>query len=250
VEDTLAGEGITIYLVRFQAVGTFKDPKSLRWNLGDGQEATGPSVTHVYVQDGDYTVTLCAGGKGAPAYSRRVHVWVPPVETSPLTLGRAVELMAELDMTRVNPAQLSQMFVFLLQCEQPARWPVLERVCKQLLSSKGLDLEFRGQLQAALITAVARQNRITEALDLADRAVSEFERVESVAAQVMLAAADVQRDLAGDARDAAARDQRILDRYRRLESPVVRQAAIHLGDLLASSGDFGGAREAYELASG
>ncbi|MFW6038869.1 MAG: tetratricopeptide repeat protein [bacterium] len=248
IEHYIPADGFDMYIVRFEATGNITEPNALQWDLGDGQTARGRSVTHLYFEKGTYQVELDSGSN-LPLHSRRIAVWQPPVPTSPLTLSKAVKLIGETDLDRVDPVQLNRMFVYLLQCDQSSRWPVLEKVARHTLSLGEFDRDYQVQLYLALIESMARQNRAHEAVKLADDVVSEFEQIESLAAQIMLAAADVQRDFGGDLRDAVHRYQAILEQYRRIESPVVRRAAIHLGDLYARNGDLDAALEAYETAS-
>lgn len=247
MDDFLAGDGYDIHLVRFEATGHVTDETKLQWDFGDGQTTTGRSVTHIYFGDGEYDVTLDSGD-GLPTYQRRVIVWTPPFESSPLSLGRVVQRLSTFDLEALDPVQLGRVFVFLTHCEDPARWPVLEKVARHALKTDGLDIDFQGQLYEALIEAIANQNRVNEAITLADETAKRFAVIDTLAARMMLVGADVQRDHGGDLRDAVTRYETILERYRRLEAPVVREAAIHLGDLYARTGDMDAAMQVYETA--
>ena len=74
IDDALSSGAVKVYLVRFEAMGNFKDA-DLSWDFGDGTTGKGRSVLHVYFKDGDHTVTLKAPGlpasSGASTSGRR-----------------------------------------------------------------------------------------------------------------------------------------------------------------------------------
>ena len=127
--------------------------------FGDGTSGTGKALTHVYFKAGTYAVTL-RGSKVLPPFRRRVHVWPAPVETSPLSLGRAVKALAAMDWKKLDRFRIQQMFAYLIVCQQPERWGLLAAVTEHLLAQKDFDLQFRAQLSAARLEALAQLGKV------------------------------------------------------------------------------------------
>jgi tetratricopeptide (TPR) repeat protein len=247
-DDLLNTGTVKVYLVRFAAQGEAKGAGKLEWDFGDGTTGAGRSPTHVYFKSGDYLVTL-KSAKGLPAFRRRVHVWPAPGETSPLSLGLAVKHLKAMPWQKMDLRRVRQMFAFLVVCEQPERWPLLEKVARFLLTQKGLDLQYRAQLSAALIEALANTGRAAEALKLAEKILPEFARVPSLKIQIQLTAGAVYQYQLKEPAKASKLYQAILDDNRRLEHPTLRQAAVRWGDLYTEAGDYARANRAYRLAT-
>lgn len=248
MDDTLSADGVTLYLVCFEAQGQITQPQQLTWDFGDGTRATGRSVKHIYFREGDYEVDL-KSLDSLPAFRRRVHVWSAPIPTSPFALAEAVDLLAGLDLARLSPADLNAMFAYLLICEQPARWPLLERLCRNLLSRKGLDIEYRIQVYTALMEAMARQGRATESMALTAQALAEVPRLKGMQLALQRQAADIQWKYVKDFKAAGRMYEDIVAGRRSLRYPAVRQAATAWGDMLLAAGDQARAGEAYRLAA-
>lgn len=247
MDDTLVSDGVSLYLTRFEAQGTIKNPAQLQWDFGDGTTASARSVTHIYFREGDYEVSLSSGG-GLPPFRRRFHVWSPPTPTSPLSLARAVETLSAANLARMSVPQLNATFDFLLICEQPNRWPLLEKVCRLLLSKPGLDVKYRVLLNTQLMESLAMQGKSDEALKLMEPALAEVAKVQTLRGRILLRAAEINRTQLKDFRAANDLYVRILDDYRRLKHPVVISAAVSWGDMYLEGGDQSRAGEAYRLA--
>ncbi|MCE9592304.1 MAG: PKD domain-containing protein [Planctomycetes bacterium] len=247
MDDALVSDGVTLYLTRFEAQGAVKNPAQLRWDFGDGTTATGRSVTHIYFREGDYEVTLNSGGS-LPPFRRRFHVWTPPVQTSPLALPRTVEVLGATNLSALSVPQLNAVFDFLLICEQPTRWPLLEKVCRLLLAKPGLDIKYRVFLNTQLMESLARQGRGADALKLMDPALKEVGKVQTLRGRILLRAAEINRTQIKDFSAANTLYGRILDEYRRLKHPVVVSAAVSWGDMYLEGGDQARAGDSYRLA--
>jgi hypothetical protein len=63
------GAVLGITQMQFGVMGTVADPS---WDFGDGNTASGSAATHVFAQEGDFTVTLRSGGRNVD--SRTVSV--------------------------------------------------------------------------------------------------------------------------------------------------------------------------------
>lgn len=248
MDDCLNSDGVTLYLVRFEAVGTLPYPDRLTWNFGDGVTASGRSVWHVYLRPGEFEVSL-ASGTDLPPHRRRISPWTPAVPTSPRSLARAVAAISRLDLARLDVARLTALFEFLLICRQPERWPVLERVCLRLLAAPHQDVKLRQLAHTSLMEAMAHQGRADEAVARLEPALAEFPRLPSLRMALQLKAADIHRLMRRDPEQAAALYRAILDANRRSAHPAVRQAAVSLGDLYLELDDLSKAGEAYRLAA-
>lgn len=248
VDDTLrSGEGGLTYLVRFEATGEIPAGTTLAWDFGDGTKGTGHSPVHVYFHSGDYVVTLQSGSM--PPFRRSVHVWPAPGNTSPLSLGVALRSLASSDWKSFDYQRLHEMFQFLLVCEQPDRWPLMDAVTERLLTQPGLDLKLKVVLYTSRMEALARQGKAVEALALGERALPEFSKVPSLLAGMNLAIAQVYQRHLHKPDEAGKIYESIVNGQRRMEHPNIRIAAIRWGDLFAEAGNLTRAGECYRQAA-
>jgi len=247
VDDTLSTPGITLHLGRFEAQGSIKDPAKIRWDFGDGTHGTGPSPLHVYFKSGEYQVTMSAGAD-LPAITRRVYMWTAPSPTSPYSLAKAVELLSTSEWTGWDTQRVNSLFDFLTVSEQPNRWPLVEKIGRHLLGQPDLDLKRRVALQATLMEALAEQGRGTEAMQLMQEALTTAGKLPSLQVLVLLKGADIQWNYLKEFKEAARLYEKITTEHRGLDSPAVREAAIHWGDLYTEAGDMVQAEERYHLA--
>ncbi len=245
-DDLLNAGGVRLFLVRFEAQGAVKDAGKLTWDFGDGTTGTGRSVYHVYFKGDSFTVSLQAGD--GPAFRRRVYAWPAPGDVSPLSLGRAVKYLAGMEWKKMDLPRIQQMFAFLVLCEQPERWALLDRVAEHLLKEKELDLQYRAQLYTARMQALAHLGKATEALKLGEKVLPEFAKVASLKVGIQLAAASIYQYQLKEPAAASKLYKAILDDNRRLEHANLRLAAIRWGDLHAEAGDYVRADRAYRLA--
>lgn len=248
VDDVLSSDGVTLYLVRFEATGTITAPSDLRWTFGDGTTASGRTVTHVYFREGDYEVSL-RSARDLPVFRRRVHVWTPPAPTNPLSLAKAVERLNALNLRALDRPTLNSMFEFLLICEQPTRWPLLERLCRHLLAQRDLDVQYRTHLYTALMDALAQQGQAAEAVRLVENALDELPPSRALRVSILLKAASIYGEHLKDYTAAGQLYERILSENRRFQHPLLRRAAISWGDLYLDGDDLARAGEAYRLAA-
>ena len=248
LDDTLETPGIKLLLVRFEALGPATDGAIFTWDFGDGTTGTGRSLTHVYFKEGDYTVTL-TGPTGLPPLRRRIRVWPEPAETSPLSLGHAVEALAAMDWRKLDADRVRQMFTYLQVCNQPNRWPLLDEVATHLLAQKDFDLEFRSQLYLARVEALTALGRAADALKLAESVQAEFKKTPALQVRLQLGTAAVHQYHFKDAAAASKIYKAVLDEHARTEHPNLRLAGVRWGDLFAEAGDLARASETYRVAA-
>src|SRR5690606_20395898 len=133
-----------------------------------------------------------------PAFKRRCHVHVPPTDTNPHSLVKAVKTLDSMDLKQLDSTQLNDAFVFLRICQQPSRWPVMEKLAKHMLALKGLDPEYRMMLHSWHMESVAQQGRADEALKMVDAALKDVGDLRTLRARIKLQAANITRDFMKD----------------------------------------------------
>ncbi len=247
VDDTLSTPGITLHLARFEAQGRTKDPTQIKWDFGDGTHGTGPSPSHVYFKSGEYKVTMNAGAD-VPPIAQRVYMWTAPSPTSPYSLAKAVELLSSSDWTDWDTQRVNSLFDFLTVSEQPNRWPLVEKIGRHLLNKPDVDLKRRVTLQTILMDAMAEQGRADESMQLMQDALMAAGKLPSLQVLVLLKGADIQWNYRKEFKEASQLYEKIISEHRGLDSPAVREAAIHWGDLYTQAGDMVQAEERYRLA--
>jgi tetratricopeptide (TPR) repeat protein len=253
IDDTLrSGDGELVYLVDFAAISpsgakATQDPNTLTWDFGDGTTGRGSNVSHVYFQAGDYEVTLKSGD--LPAYRTNVHVWPAPGNTSPLSLAKTVASLKDSEWQKFDGERLNRMFQFLLVCEQPDRWPLIDQVAEKLLAEPSLELKQKVFIQRTRMESLAHQGKAEEAVALGEKILGEFGRVPSLQVGFKLEIAQVYHRHWKKFDEAAARYEKIVNENRRVEHPDVRVAAIRWGDLYAETGDLRRAGECYRMAN-
>jgi tetratricopeptide (TPR) repeat protein len=248
IDDCLSSGNSKIYLVRFEAQGNLKDTDALTWDFGDGMRSTGRSVTHVYFKTGGFPVTLQSPGGLAP-FRRTVSVWAAPGNTSPFSLGKAVQLLAAEDWKKAPSQRITDMFEFLSVCEQAERWPLLDAVCQHLLTQENLDPKFRAQLISTRMEALANLGKATEGLKLVEPALKEFAKLPGLQISVQMTAASIYQDHLKEPNAASKLYRALLEEHKRVEHPNLRLAAVRWGDLLAEAGDLPEASRAYKMAA-
>lgn len=249
IDDTLrSGDGGLVYLLQFAAVGALpQDASSITWDFGDGTKGSGARPTHVYFQAGDYEVTVAAGD--LPPYRTNVHVWPAPGNTSPLSLGNTLASLQQTEWQKFDADRLNRMFQFLVVCEQPERWPLIDAVAAKLLADPSLDLKQKVFIHRTRMESLAYQGKADEAIKLGEQVLGEFGRVPSLQVGIKLEIATIYHRHLKKLDDAAALYEKICNENRRVEHPDVRVAAIRWGDLHAETGDLRRAGECYRLAN-
>lgn len=246
-DDALTADGVTVYLERLEARGRILNPSALTWDFGDGTTMHGASVLHPFLSAGNVDVSL-KSSPSLPPFHRLCYVAVPPVPTGPHSLSRTVEVFDQLPLAKLSIDQLNDTFHFLNICEQPNRWPVLEKLCRVLLTKPTLDIKYRVLVYTSLMESIARQGHGAEALKLLDEALDATQGLPTLRALVLLRTANLQRDVMRDFNEADRLYVEVIGEGRRLRHPLIREASIARGDMFMEAGDFARAGEAYRLA--
>ncbi len=251
IDDTLVASGdSSLYLARFEAQGDLPDESQLKWNFGDGTEAVGRSVRHVYFSPGDYVVSLSTGGS-LPPFQRRVHVWGAPGSISPFSIRYVIQELSSPSaaIEKLSAERQDQILDLLMSAEAPERWPLLERLAKHRLAGPGLDPQFRAELFKSLIAALGHNGRKAEMEKVLDQANQEFGKLPTLQVGIQLTATEITHRQFKDLEEAARRYDAILEKHRRLEHPDMRLVAIRRGDLFAEAGQLKPAGEMYRMAA-
>ena len=248
IDDTLESAGIKLFLVRFEADVATKDTAKCQWEFGDGSGGTGRSSTHVYFKENDYLASLSIGG-GLPPFKRRFHVWPEPGEASPLSLESAVKAIETMEWKKLDLGRVREIFSYLLVCDQPNRWPLLDSVTQHLLAQKDLDLEARNQFITARMEALTEQGKAMEALKLAEQSAADFAKTPILQVRLQLGVAAIHQYHLKDATAASKIYKAILEEHKRVEHPNLRLAGVRWGDLFAEAGDLARASDTYRVAA-
>lgn len=248
IDDTLVSDGVFLSLVRFQAVGTYPAGTRLGWDFGDGLTGSGESPAHVFFQMGDREVSL-ASHPTLPPFRRRINIWAAPMPTSPFSLASAVDVFRGWNLDRLSRAQLDSMFDFLTMCGQTNRWDVQERLCDRLLTLKGLDPQYRMEVQIARMEILAARGRAADALNGYRIATNEMNRLRIPRMRLMMVGARIDQVYLRDFEAAGRLYDTLLDEGRRIRHPLVRAAATARGDLYWDAGDWAQASASYRAAA-
>src|SRR5262249_2582223 len=154
-----------------------------------------------------------------------------PGEASPLSLGRAVKTLEDMEWKKLSAGTVRELFTFLTICEQPNRWKLLDQVAQHLLEQKENNLDFKNQLYAARLEALAHLGKAAEALKLAEQVRPQFKKTPVLEVRLQLAVAAIHQDHLKDAAAASKIYKAILDEHSRTEHPFLRLAGIRWGDL-------------------
>lgn len=247
LDDTFDVAGLKLFLMRFEAQGAIGDPEKLIWDMGDGTQRKGRSVVHCWFKEADLDVAVRGGSM--PPFRRKFRVWAEPGSLSPYSLEDAVIALGEMDWKKLDVDRVRQIFSFLVSCEQPNRWPLLDKVASHLLEQKDLDLEAKSQLIVGRMEALANLGKATEALTLADQSMKDFAKVAPLAVRLQMAVAAIHQYRFKDYAASSKIYKKILDDNSRVEHPNLRLAAVRWGDLFAENGDLLRADETYRLAA-
>lgn len=246
IDDTLESSGLKLFLVKFEA--DVADSAKVQWDFGDGTTGTGRSHTHVYFKEGDYLVTMNAGG-GLPPFKRKLRVWPEPGDSSPLSLAHAIEALESMEWQKLDVGRIREVFTFLQICQQANRWPLLDRVTQHLLAQKDLDREIRTQLVLARMDSLTQQGKAAAALKFAEESAADFAKTPVLQVRLQLGIAAIHQYHYKDATAASKIYKNILEEHKRVEHPNLRLAAIRWGDLFAEAGDLARASETYRVAA-
>jgi tetratricopeptide (TPR) repeat protein len=248
IDEVLLTSGLTLFLVRFEAVGNIENPDTLIWDMGDGTTRKGRSFRHVYYKEGDHMVSLKSSPR-LPAFTQRVYTWpIWTSATSPFVVAWITEALEATEWQKYDVPRLFMIYQFLESAGGQEEWNLLERVCEHLLTKESDDETARGTVYQTLINTIAELGRPEEAVQRGEEALKEFAGTGKVDVGLHIVLGDILFRHLKDPEKAISRYRRVIEEFRSLSSPEVRLAAVRLGDVSYELGDIGGAGDAYRMA--
>jgi tetratricopeptide (TPR) repeat protein len=220
------------------------------WDFGDGQTSATVSPTHIYLADGDYTVSLkCSRPADSSTFRAKVRIernWRKQTEPGLDPIRQYADEVAQYDFAKLD---LQNLLVAVSLFEHEARGAPLVAVTTELLKRPDLatgDVPRLGLLRAEHLCQTGKAAEAVAGLrELEDRLKSPPTR-----AQIAVTAGEV---LLKDLRrwdDAEKEFQRVLKVYATSGADaMLRRAHIGLGDVWRHRGDGDKARQAYRAAS-
>ena len=154
-----------------------------------------------------------------------------------------------MEWKKLGPISIREIFTFLIQCDQPNRWRLLDQVAQHLLEQKDDNLEFRSQLYAARLEALAQLGQAAEDSSWRRRSCRNSPRRRSCRSGFGSESPGIYHDILKDGKAASKIYKSILDEHRRTEHPFLRLTGIRWGDLFSEAGDLARANETYRIAA-
>jgi tetratricopeptide (TPR) repeat protein len=248
IDEVLMSSGLTLFLVRFEAVGNIDNPNDLVWDMGDGTTRRGRSFRHVYMEERDYMVSLKSSPR-LPEFTQRVYAWpIWNTATSPFVISWITEALEATEWQKYDVPTLYMIYQFLESAGGQEAWNLLERVCELLLTKESDDETARGTVYQTLINTIAELGRPEEAVQRGEEALKEFAGTGKAEVGLHIGLGDILFRHLKDPEAATSRYRKIIEEFRSLSSPEVRLAAVRLGDVSYELGDIGGAGDAYRMA--
>ncbi len=238
---------------RFEALTTGTPGRSVEftWDFGDGQTSTKPQADHVYLLNGQYTVTLSAKTRlGELKRSNRIYVARNRAKLTSSRLDSVkthAQIVAGYDMRSLSGATLAMAAELFKRAKDTDS---LLRAGDAFVGLKAADrkeIEYVVPLYAETLVSVDAPERAVEALlkgvGLNKSAVTR--------AMLTVQAGRISLDALHDTARAQQLFSEVVKRYAVLTtSKEVRRARIGLGDVCRARGDYDGAVKAYATARG
>ena len=245
--ETYAG-GTYYQRMSFKAsVNTGAKPECV-WDFGDGQTARGDSVEHVYLKNGQYTVTVTAG-KGATPLTRTNRVFVQRPwarvhldELDPLV--KHIEIVKKYDYGKLPPGQAAEVIRMM---ELAERTDDIIQAGKAMIASGKSDTPDLERAMPVVNKAMRSKGLYADAAALHIKAI-DLAKDHATRAMVKTMAGQNLLEL---------RDQKSLDRAMELfedtirrhsaasTTPYIREANIGRGDIFRFRKNAEQARRAY-----
>ncbi len=220
-----------------------------QWDFGDGQQASGEKVEHVYLADGEYTVRLSAKTRVGELTCTNVIVVSRPWDriTDRDIDGNAVHarIAAKYDFAKLSAAANANAVVLF---DLASMSDELLRAGRAFVLRSGAgdaDIRRVGLIYAATLVNSGEPALAVEALlKLAAMAKSP-----QISARALIYAGQVAVDELGDAKQAATIFNDVAENYHgRVDGQTIRLGLIGVGDVRRAEGDYAKAKDSYEQA--
>jgi len=222
----------------------------LAWDLGDGQTSADPTVEHVYLSDGTYTVTLTAKTP-AGTFTRTNRVFVSRdwdrvtlnVLDAPQIHARFV---ARYDLAKMNDLDVPTAAILL---DRAREVDALMNLADAVVGRSAVSAAALKELLPRAVECWRQAGRGKNAVEALKKAAALCKDA-AVAADLTVLAGRVLLEDVGDADAALELFDRAMKDYAALtNSPAVRAAQIGIGDVWRFRGDYEKAKAAYEQAA-
>jgi tetratricopeptide (TPR) repeat protein len=248
-ETFLADRYYHRYTFRALPVGKVGRDAKWTWDFGDGQKVAGQEVEHVYLVDGDYTVTLAAQtSEGDFTQANRIRVgrpWGRITRIEQDAVGSHARIVARYDFSAGSARAVAEAVLLLSRVGNDE---AVVRAGKAFVAREDITDDAAGEVMPAYVAALGRRKQSREAVGAL---LKTAEKVKSpaVAASLLVRAGRLLLDDVGDAKEAMSVFDKALTRYAHLTTaPAIRSARIGVGDAWRVLGDRAKAAEAYNEA--
>lgn len=219
----------------------------LQWDFGDGQKSTAAKVDHVYLMNGEYTVTLTAKTyRGDMTVKNRIFVSRPwdQVATNRLDdLAVQTKIVQDYNFAALSPEANAHAIVMLDQAGAPAA-AALRKAGQAFLARPEAPGEVVGLVVPLFADTMPPKDRVAAYLTAEKMTKSVATRAE----MAEKAGRNMLRNL-DDADEAMKTFERIVRQYAPATNcPAIRAAKIGIGDVWRFRGKLEEARAAYTTA--
>ena len=236
---------------RFEAQTTGRAPRNMmwRWDFGDGMTSNRPRVDHVYLQPGDYKVTLSTRTyAGQLKRANIVHVsrpWNRLVNVKTDDIGENARIVADYDFSRLTPAQI--MHVVEILTEAGMSEAVLKAGDAFMQRNKA-DPRSVSAVLKAYAEALVERGRPADAVrlleDARDMSYSPVTGAELLSLAGRIAVKELNED-----QTALRLFEQVVENFASMpRAKGVREAKIGIGDIWRTRGNFEKAMDAYRSA--
>ncbi|MBI5724268.1 MAG: PKD domain-containing protein [Planctomycetes bacterium] len=229
--------------------GEAAKPAEWQWEFGDGQKATGQSVSHVYLAAGIYPVKLtCKSGGLAYGITNRVAVarpWEEVTQNRLDGLKKQADIVAGYDFTGLSPEANANAIVLL---HQAGLTDPLLKAGEAFVARQNLSPEAIREPLTIYIDALLSAGKADRAVDALLKA-SKMSGVPAATAKMLNRAGQIAMDEMKDVAKAREIYSGVLEKYEvSAAGQVIREARIGMGDVWRASGEYDKAMEAYRHA--
>lgn len=238
------------YQFRAVTVGRLGQNVLWTWDFGDGQVLHQADAQHVYLADGDYTVTLTARTSlGEWKRTNRIHVsrpWDSVIEGKIEPEKRAAKVVGDYNFARLSPDANTQAVRLL---DRAAMYPEMQNAAAAFVVRPQATPEMINLVIPPYVESLLRDKKAPKAVE-ALLAAARMNSNATNAAEMLNWAGQVRLHRLGDSDGAFALFTEVTEKYMGLTpSPAIQSSRIGLGDVWRLRGDYQKAHAAYDAAT-